>query len=206
MEKLLILFWLVCLMACTSKSPDYDVLQPDFSEAQNRIRKVHVQDYVNYYSGDDIVASEKTFAKDTSNYSVFTKYFPLGRRHEMVLHEEIFYWENGEIIEDSSLFYTCQVQGDHLQITYCSYGKNDFCKIVLNAHYDADFVPTKQGDTVTFSGNTFLLKNYKQYCSNDTLRAFLMPRIETFPDSNTRYTYAMVLVEFPNRYNFAAGK
>jgi hypothetical protein len=169
----------------------------------NKVRKVAYDDRVNFYFNNDIICSQWNLGTDTNKYFLIHKFFPLGRKREMIFNEEIYFLENGEIIADSSLYYSCQEQGDNLLITYCSYSKNDFCKIAINNYYDEDFVPTRIGDTMIVKGNSFLLVNYKKYCTNDTLRMVLMPKIAENPDPETRYTYAMLLVEFPNRYNFS---
>jgi hypothetical protein len=190
---------MLILYSCKNEHVEYN-LHPYL----NKLRKIAYDDRINYYFNNEIVCSQLRLVSDTNKYFVLKKFFPLGRRGEFIYNEEIYFMENGEILSDSSLYYSCQEQGENLLINYCSYGKEDFCKIALSNYYDSDFVPTKVGDTLVVSGNSFLLIDYKKYCTNDTLRIVLMPMISEFPDPETRYTYAMILVEFPNRFNFSS--
>jgi hypothetical protein len=201
--RTLILFSLSLFISCQGNQEGFET--NIIMDSIPSIRKVIEGEEERFYLGDYLVAvREKQIDKSGKAYYRFNKFFSIGKAQRKSLNETLVYYENGDIVEESSQFYSCFQIGEDLLISYCFNNVSDTAQIILNGGFDNNFLPPNQPcDTLIFCGTNFLVKNYKKYCVNDTFRAVLSPRDQFFINGKHEMFFVMMFVEYPNRFDFS---
>jgi hypothetical protein len=157
-----------------------------------------------YFLFNNEVVAMKVENMGSKKYSLFKKYIKIFKNKYLFANESIFYNENGDIIEDSSVFYHCTRIGNDLLISYCFNNKIDSSEIKLDGDFDPNFVSYKKPHLVKFKGNHFLVRNLEELSLNDTFRAIIQPRYATvIENGEVFHNHGMIFIEYPNQFDFS---